>query len=169
LVKSSSPEPIGIATTTSQMPPLAFAPSAVEPVPVDEPSATQLVERAVSMGPPRTTWESYVLPSDPILDVKRQPHVAERRARLTRIVKVTLGACLAVCIVAIGISAVSAVSSDSSSGDKSPVSGSTASAKTVPAKAVVPVEPLTGTRHAKAVRHGAPAATMAAIGRPKRR
>lgn len=128
-------------------------------------SSNELLERAhaAALGPARMTWESIVIP-DPILDEKRQPHVAERRARLTRVVKYTLGACLGVCVLALG---VSALSGDSSS---SPVPVASASVgKTVPSKGIVPVEPLDGTKHAKAVRRSAPAVTTAAIVRTKHR
>ena len=127
------------------------------------PSAEELLERAAALGPPRMTWESIVLPADPILHEKSTPHVAERRARLTRMVKLGLGACLAVCVLALGVSALS--------GDASatPVAAADAGAKTVPSKGVIPVEPLDGTRHAKAVRRVAPAVTTAAIVRNKRR
>ncbi|MDB4938914.1 MAG: hypothetical protein JWP87_5886 [Labilithrix sp.] len=129
------------------------------------PSASELLERA-ALGPARMTWESIVLPADPILDEKRTPHVAERRARLTRVVKYTLGACLGVCVVALGVSALSGGSSSTTE------SGSAASesvGKTVASKGIVPVEPFDGTKHAKAIRRVAPAATTAAIVRPKHR
>ena len=129
------------------------------------PSANELLERAAAMGPPRMTWESIVLVTDPVLSEKRQPHVAERRQRLTRIVKVTLCACVAVCALALGVSALS--------GDSSASATSAAAAaslgKTVASKGVVPVEPLDGTKHGKATRHVAPSATTAAIVRPKHR
>lgn len=129
------------------------------------PSSTELLERAAALGPARMTWESIVLPTDPILDEKRQPRVAERRARLTRIVKATLGACVGLCVLAVGVSAVS--------GDPSPTPAASTSStmgKTVASKAVVPVEPLAIAKHAKAVRRTAPAVTTAAIARgPKRR
>lgn len=127
------------------------------------PSAGELLERASALGPARTTWESIVLPADPILHEKRTPHVAERRARLTRMVKIGLGACLGVCVLALGVSALS--------GDASaaPVAASEALAKIVPSKGIIPVEPLDGTRHAKVVRRVAPAVTTAAIVRNKRR
>jgi hypothetical protein len=131
------------------------------------PSANELLERAASMGPPRMTWESIVSPADPILDEKRQPHVAERRARLTRVVKVTLGACLGVCVLALGVSAISAITGGSSTPEAS--AATAAAGKTVPSKAVVPIEPMAGTKHAKASRQAPPAATTAAIVRPKRR
>lgn len=126
------------------------------------PSANELLERAAALGPARTTWERIVLP-DPVLDEKRQPHVAERRARLTRVVKIALGACLGVCVLALGVSALS--------GDASAAPTATAAAfgKTVPSKGIVPVEPMDGTKRAKNARRTAPAATTAAIVRPKHR
>jgi hypothetical protein len=127
------------------------------------PSAEELLERAAALGPARMTWESIVLPADPILHEKSTPHVAERRARLTRMVKIGLGACLGVCVLALGVSALS--------GDAAapPVAAADAGAKTVPSKGIIPVEPLDGTRHAKAVRRVAPAVTTAAFVRNKRR
>lgn len=128
------------------------------------PSTGELLERAAALGSMRTNWESIVLPDDPILDEKRTPHVTERRARLTRVVKITLGACLGLCVLAVGVSALS--------GDSSPraaASDSAAVGKTVASTGIVPVESFDGTKHAKAVRRVAPAATTAAIVRPKRR
>lgn len=126
------------------------------------PSTNELLERAAAMGPPRMTWESIVLVSDPILSEKRQPHVAERRARLTRVVKMALGGCVAVCALALGVSALS--------GDSvaAPVAASSLG-KTVASKGIVPVEPRDGTKRAKAVRHVAPSATTAAFVRSKHR
>lgn len=129
------------------------------------PSTTELLERAAALGPARMTWESIVLPADPILDEKRQPHVAERRARLTRFVKLGLGACLAMCVVAVGATALSG--SGESTSAKTAASATVG--KTVASKGVVPVERLEVTKHAKAVRRVAPASTTAAIVRPKRR
>ena len=129
-------------------------------------SASELLERAAAMGPARMTWESIVLPADPILDEKRQPHVAERRERFTRMVKIGLGACLAVCVVALGVSALSGDGSSSSS--SSSATASSSEARTIPAKAIVPIEPFDGTRHGKAVRRLAPTVATAVV-RPKRR
>jgi len=129
------------------------------------PSASELLERAAAMGPARMTWESIVLTADPVLDEKRTPHVAERRERLTRVVKMTLGACVAVCALALGVSALSGDASAATS--RAPASA--AAGKTVASKGVVPVEPLDGTKHGKAARRVAPAVTTAAIVRPKHR
>jgi hypothetical protein len=155
-----------------QVPILELAPSPLVDMPPPEepfrgpyassPSANELLARAAARGP-RRTWESLVITSDPVLDEKRQPHVAERRARLTRVVKATLGACLAVCVVAIGVSALSRDANASTAA--SPVSAG----KAVASKAVVPIEPLDGTKHGKAVRRGATTAPTAAIVRAKRR
>ena len=132
------------------------------------PSATELLERAAALGPARMTWESIVLPADPILSEKRTPHVMERRARLTRVVKITLAACLGVCVLALGVSALSGDSSDAN-GSTASATASAAVGKTVASKGVVPVEPLDGTKHGKAARRVAPAVTTAAIVRNKRR
>ncbi len=127
-------------------------------------STNELLERAAAMGPARMTWESIALETDPVLSEKRQPHVAERRQRLTRVVKMTLGACVAVCAIALGVSALSGNSSTSAQAEPAPAAG-----KTVASKGVVPVEPLDGTKHGKAVRHVAPSVTTAAFVRPKHR
>ncbi len=126
-------------------------------------STHELLERAAALGPGRMTWESIVLPDDPILDEKRQPHVAERRERFTRMVKVGLGACLAVCVVALGVSALS--------GEASAATPATVAEarNTVPAQSVVPVEKLGGQRFAKASRRAGPAPATAAFVRAKRR
>jgi hypothetical protein len=65
------------------------------------PSAQVLLDRAAALGPVRPTWESFVLPSDPVLGEKMTPHVAERRARFRRVVKATLGACVGLCVVSL--------------------------------------------------------------------
>jgi hypothetical protein len=115
---------------------------------VVEPSTRELLERAARLGPPRMTWESIVLPSDPILGEKRQPHVAERRARFRKVVTVALGGCLALCIAAIGVSFVSGgVGGESASGSSG--------ARTAPATAFVPVEKLDMTKHGRAHVHTA--------------
>ena len=140
------------------------APSAASRDPyTSSPSADELVERAASLGPARMTWESIALPSDPVLEEKQRPHVAERRARLTRVVKIALGACVGLCVLALG---VSALSGDSSA---SPSAGSASIGKTVPSKGFVPIETIDGTKRGKAVRHFAPSVTTAAIVRLKHR
>jgi hypothetical protein len=129
-------------------------------------SRNELLERAAAFGPARTTWASIVLPADPILDQKRQPRVAERRERFTRMVKVGFGACVAVCVVALGVGAFSADLSFSSAASAS--SSSAALSKTVPPRGIVPVEALDRAKHAKAVRRIGPTVATAAI-RVKRR
>lgn len=126
------------------------------------PSAAEILERAAVLGPVRMTWESYTSPTDLILDEKRQPHVAERRARLTRVVKVALGGCLGLCVLALGASALSADSS-------APSRASLSIGKTVASIGFVPVETLDGSRHAKAARRVSPTVTTATIARPKHR
>ncbi len=108
------------------------------------PSAGDLLERAAALGPVRLTWESIVLPTDPILDEKRTPYVAERRARLTRLVKGALGACVAVCVIALGVSALSSSTSDKDA------KTSASAAKSVPSKGVVPIESISSTKLGKA-------------------
>ena len=116
------------------------------------PSREELLKRAAELGPARQTWASIVLsPTDPILADKMQPRVRERRARFRRIVKVTLGACVAFCLVATGASLMS--------------SGNIANAasalhKTAPATAEVPIEKLDMPTRGKAS-HGVTAAVRA--------
>jgi hypothetical protein len=119
-----------------------------------EPSTAALLERAARLGPVRMTWESIVLPSDPILGEKMQPRVAERRARFRKIVTVALGGCLALCVAAIG---VSLISGGTSTGD---TSNASASLRTAPATAFVPIEKLDITKHGRAHMH--PTAALAA-------
>ena len=158
---------IEVQMESQRAPGLASPPDDVMRAPyASGPSSSELLERAAALGPARMTWESIVLPADPILDEKRLPHVAERRARLTRVVKIALGACVGVCVLALGVSAVS--------GDSSPPPASAASSvinvgKTVASKGIVPVEQLEGTKRAKAVRRTAPAVTTAAIVRGNKR
>ena len=78
-------------------------------------------------------------------------------------VKVGLGACLAVCVVALGVSALS--------GDASAATPASAAAarNTVPSQSIVPVEKLGGQRYAKAVRLLRPVPATAAVVRAKRR
>jgi len=128
------------------------------------PSTKELLQRAAELGPPRMTWASIVLTSDPVLDEKRQPHVAERRARLTRVVKGALAACVALCVLAVGVNVASGGSDAHAASSSSP-----SVARTVPAKAIVPVERLDGAAHAKAVRRAAAPPTAIATVRPKRR
>jgi hypothetical protein len=144
----------------------AVAASSSEPLRgpyASSPSANELLERAAAMGPARMTWESIVLVTDPILSEKRRPHVAERRERLTRVVKMTLGACVAVCALALGVSALSGEASAKTT------AAAMSLGKTVASKGIVPVEALDGTKHGKAARRVTPAVTTAAIVRPKHR
>jgi hypothetical protein len=104
------------------------------------PSRRDLLERAAALGPARMTWESFVLPNDPILKSKMLPHVAERRARFRRVVQLAVGASAACCLVALVVSVVS-------SGDN-PVASS---GKNAPAAAVVPIEKLDVVARTKAL------------------
>lgn len=157
-----TPDPFALAPTVPAMAPLSLAPAADEApntirdgveVHVETParapfnsapSTSDLLERAAALGPARMTWESIVLPNDPILHEKSTPHVAERRARLTRLVKGALGACVAVCVLALGVTAISGSSSEA------PAANASAAAKTIPSKVVVPIETLSIARHGKA-------------------
>jgi len=159
---SAVPDPFALAPTVpvSTFEPLEIgAAAAPPPRPAFDsaPSTSDLLERAAALGPARMTWESIVLPNDPILHEKSTPHVAERRARLTRIVKGALGACVAVCVLALGVSAVS--SATSTPDPKQSSASTTTSAKTIPSKVIVPVETLSIAKHGKAA--SAPAFVVA--------
>ncbi|AKV01917.1 hypothetical protein AKJ09_08580 [Labilithrix luteola] len=139
------PGPLEFPVATTSPPP----PPRIEPVSFAEeendasaPSTKTLLERAAALGPARLTFASMVM-SDPVLLEKGTPQVAERRARLTRIVKATLGACVGVCVLALGISVFS--------GEPSAAASSSASVKT-PAKTVVSVERLSLASHGRAVK-----------------
>lgn len=109
------------------------------------PSTSDLLERAARLGPARPTFESIVLPNDPILLEKMQPAAAQRRARFRKVVKGTLGACLALCVLAIGVSALSPSEASASE------SGSKVSARTAPARPLVTIEKLDDAKRTKAV------------------
>jgi hypothetical protein len=81
-------------------------------------------------------------------------------------VKVTLGACLGLCAIALFVSAISAISGGSDSARAA--ASSTTVGKTVASKGIVPVEPLGGPKHAKA-RRVVPVVTTAAATVPKKR
>ena len=74
-----------------------------------------------------------------------QPAAAQRRARFRKVVKATLGACLALCVIAIGASALSPSEASASE------SGSKVSARTAPARPVVSIEKLDDAKRTKAV------------------
>jgi hypothetical protein len=119
------------------------------------PSREDLLQRAAALGNARMTWESIVLqPTDPILQDKMQPRVAERRARFRRMVKVGLGACVAFCLVATAATALS-------SGTPSQTASSVA--KTAPAVGVVTIEKLDLAARAKATGHVTAAARPATL------
>lgn len=123
------------------------------------PSTSDLLERAARLGPPRPTFESIVLPNDPILLEKMQPLAAQRRARFRKIVKATLGACLVVCIAAIGASALSPSEASASQG-----SSSSSAARTAPARPLVTIEKLDEAKRGKAVTsHSVTANAAAAV------
>jgi hypothetical protein len=134
-------------------------------IPVHEPQApstSDLLERAARLGPARPTFESIVLPNDPILLEKMQPAAAQRRARFRKVVKATLGACLALCVLAIGASALSPSEASASQ------SASTVSARTAPARPVVSVEKLDEMKRGKAVTSHSVTAAVKAKGGKRR-
>ena len=124
------------------------------------PSTSDLLERAARLGPARPTFESIVLPNDPILLEKMQPVAAQRRARFRKVVKATLGACLALCVLALGATALSPGEASASE------SGSKVSARTAPARPVVSIEKLDEAKRTKAVTsHAVTAAVKAKVGK----
>ncbi len=144
---------------------LEFAPTELEiqaPTPIATsdmtgPTPQALLERAAELGPARLSWESIVLPNDPVLRAKSEPEVAERRARLRRVVKGTLGVCGGMCLIALVVSIVS--------GGPETANAATAAsvANTVPAKAEVPVTKRDGATRTKAAAVApAPVTTVAA-------
>jgi negative regulator of sigma E activity len=108
------------------------------------PSAQALLERAAALGPMRATFQSFALPTDPVLGAKMQPHVAERRARFRHVVKATLGACVALCALSLVVSALS--------GGEAHASSSPTPNRATASKAVTSVEKLDGPTRAKAQR-----------------
>ncbi len=168
-----------VATTFPQLPAFAAAPAsasidvAVDPFEVTSadaqpdhaPSTHDLLERAARLGPPRMTFASIVLPSDPILAEKMTPHAAERRARFRKIVKATVGACVALCVAALAATALSG--GNASAATSSEDSGIT---RTAPATRVVSIEKLDEAKRGKAVQHRAAVSTANARAKtPKRR
>jgi hypothetical protein len=131
------------------------------------PSREDLLQRAAELGPARMTWESIVLPSDPILTKKMQPNVVERRARFRKVVKVALGGCVAFCLVA--LVATIASSGDRSSSKSSASTTSAVVTKTAPAMGVVPVEKLEIMQRGKAVREREVTATVRHVTKKQRR
>jgi hypothetical protein len=125
----------------------------LKPTPA-EVSTADLLERAAALGPMRTSWESTFVPNDPILEEKMQEHVAQRRARFQKIVKGTLGACLVVCALALGVSLASGAE------------GSASAAETPPARKAIAVAEGTIEKLAITPRGKAPktTATVAALG-----
>ena len=109
------------------------------------PSAKSLLERAAAMGPVRATWESFVLPNDPILAAKFQPRVAERRARFRRVVKITLGACAALCFASLVASALGG-------GSEAKASSAVAIERGGPSSAVTTVEKIDDAKRSKVAR-----------------
>ena len=110
------------------------------------PSRQELLERAAELGPARLTYASIHLPTDPILNRKMQPNVAQRRARLRAAVKIALDACVAFCVFA---------ATRASAMPPSPSSSQVPAVAAVPAQSVVPVEKLEQTETTKAPSHAA--------------
>jgi hypothetical protein len=149
-----SPNPFEVALTVEELSPFS------QPTPIIEvrtdpdatfddsaPSRQALLQRAAALGPSRMTWESIVLPADPILGEKMQPRVRERRARFRKLVKVGLGACVAFCLFATAATALSSANPNESAASTASVT------KTAPAIAIVPIEKLEQATRTKATSH----------------
>lgn len=114
------------------------------PAEMPPPSTQDLLARAQRLGPARPTLESILLPTDPILGAKLEPRIAERRMRLTRYVKATLGGCVALCVAALVATATS--------GEASAAPRSSSVAVATPITRAPSVEALSGSTIAKATR-----------------
>lgn len=156
---------------------LEFAPTQLDMAPPEPPRVATsdltgptpeaLLQRAAELGPVRSSWSSIVPSEDPILRAKGTAEVAERRARLRRIVKGTLAVCGGLCLVALVVSLVSG--GPESSADAATLASVS---NTVPAKMEIPVTKLDGATRTKATSAVPPATTMAArrgLPTPKRR
>lgn len=112
----------------------------------------------------RPRWESTLMTTnDPIVVEKRKPYVAERRARFAKVVKATLGACAALCAVAMIASATGdEPSASAAAGNAVAEPTSTPSPHRTPAVPVVDVESFaTATPRTKAIKpHTAPASAV---------
>lgn len=113
------------------------------------PSTQDLLARAARLAAVRPPLESVLMPSDPVLGKKQEPAVAARRERFTRIVKATLGGCVALCVAALAATAMS--------GEASASEGRAPSAA-APAHRVPSREALGADVRTKAARTAAPAA-----------
>ncbi len=108
------------------------------------PTPKDLLERAASLGPARPSMDSIVVPSDPVLQAKSSPEIAERRAKLRRIVKGALGACGALCVVALVLTIVSGGPETANAATSAMISN------TMPSKSDVPVEKIDARSRGKA-------------------
>lgn len=128
------------------------------------PSTQDLLARAARLGPARPTLQSILLPTDPVLGMKREPAIAERRLRFTRIVKATLGACVALCVAALATTAMSGEAS-------APSTHARATRATAHVARLGSVEQLGGELRGKAARPATAAAArgVKAKATPKRR
>jgi hypothetical protein len=158
-VPPTAPNAFETAATAPAL--VAFGPpqnASLQPVALDDievvdafeedagPSREELLARAARLGPQRMTYLSmHIASNDPILREKLKPRVAERRARLRRIVKVALGACVAFCMVA---TAATALSSSNSGSSDAPVH-----ARATTSVVVVPVEKMETPMHVRAPGH----------------
>lgn len=153
LVKKTE-TPFEIAKTIPALPgALEMAPIPIATADLTGPTPKDLLERAAQLGP-RPTYESIVLPNDPVLHAKLEPRVAERRARFRRVVKGMLAGCIGVCVVALVVTAVS--------GGETPAASAATTAPSVATQASTPVEKLDSAKHGKAER-AVPAAPEARV------
>jgi hypothetical protein len=170
LVKSRSLPPPTHAVERLEFAPtqldMSPPPSMVATNDLTGPTPEALLQRAAELGPARLSWESIVTPDDPILQAKSTAEVAERRARLRRVVKGMLGACGGLCLIALVVTIVSGgPESSASAATLSPIGNA------APAKMEIPITKMDTTTRTKAA-PAAPLATMAArrfAPAPKRR
>lgn len=141
-------KPASVAPAVPVAAPWALAPSVdAEARPANAsivdagPSKNVLLERA-ALGPARPTWASMALPIDPVLGEKMHPRVAERRARFRRVVKVTLGACVALCLASL----VAVAFGGSKEAQASPILDTTTTLRPV-----TPIEKMDDARRTKSV------------------
>ena len=127
------------------------------PVVDGEPTTQTLLERAAALGPVRLTFESIAVP-DPVLEAKFEPRIAQRRARLTRVVKATLGACVGVCVLAIGVSIFS--------GGEAQAAPRAFATKSMPSEVVKSATPLAGAIRGKATKTAPQVPVVVANARP---
>lgn len=116
------------------------------------PTPAALLERAAQLGPP-LTWESFAVQPDPVVRAKMEAPVVERRAKLRRVVKATVGGCAAVCVIAAVVTAVADAHADSpriAASARTSLDRTATASPGAPSGRVVDVEKLDDTKRSKA-------------------